>query len=375
MITPVVLCGGSGTRLWPASRKSYPKQFIPLIGKTSLFQMTLKRFMGPGFNAPLIITGDEFRFMATDQAEAMGLSDSRLVVEPVARDTAPAVLTAALMLADDPGAVMLVLPSDHIIGDVPSFLEAVKVGEGAAASGALVTFGITPDRPETGFGYLELSSVRKAGTATQLANFREKPDLESAKAMIADSMHLWNAGVFLARVSDVIAAFEAHAPDLIDTCRSAIDTGVEDLNFFRLGSEAYTKTRAISFDYAVMEKASHVMAVPLDCKWSDLGAWDTLWHLADKDADGVATSGKAVALDCKDTYLRSEEEAMQIVGIGLDNIIAVAMRDAVLIADKSKAQDVKRAVETLRAEQISHADDYPRVHRPWGWYETDKNSI
>ncbi len=371
MITPVILCGGSGTRLWPASRKAYPKQFVNLLGSDSLYQMTLKRFMGPDFGAPLIMTGDEFRFMATDQAAALGLSDARVVVEPAARDTAPAILTAALLLADDPDAMMLVLPSDHVIGDVPSFLDAVKVGAKAAKSHqALVTFGIQPDRPETGYGYLEVTEAPVVGTATKLKNFREKPDLATAEAMIADGRHLWNGGIFLFRVADVIAAFRAHAPDLLDPCQAAIDAGGQDLGFFRLGVEEWGNARAISFDYAVMEHAKTVMAVPMESNWSDLGAWDAIWQLSNPDDAGVATTGSAVAVDCRDTYLRSEDETMQVVGLGLDGVVAVAMRDAVLVADKSRTQDVKRVVEILRANQVSQADHYPRFHRPWGWYET-----
>jgi mannose-1-phosphate guanylyltransferase/mannose-6-phosphate isomerase len=371
MITPVILCGGSGTRLWPTSRKAYPKQFVPLIGEDSLFQMTLKRFMTPRFNAPVIMTGNEFRFMATDQAMAMGLSDAHIVVEPTARDTAPAILTAALMLSDDPDAMMLVLPSDHVIGDVPSFLESIQVGaEAALAHKALVTFGIEPDRPETGYGYLELSETPTSGKATRLKSFREKPDLATAEAMLKDGFHLWNGGIFLFRAVDVIAAFTAHAPDLMGPCQDAIDSGAPDLGFFRLGAESYSRARAISFDYAIMEKVETVITVPLDSDWSDLGAWDTLWQMSDPDDDGVALTGSTTAVDCKDTYLRSDDETIQVVGLGLDGIIAIAMKDAVLVADKARAQDVKRVVEVLRAEKISQADQYPRFHRPWGWYET-----
>jgi mannose-1-phosphate guanylyltransferase/mannose-1-phosphate guanylyltransferase/mannose-6-phosphate isomerase len=370
MIYPVILCGGSGTRLWPASRKAFPKQFAPLVGRESLYQATLRRFAGQGFAAPLVLTGDDFRFLATEQARAIGLTDARVVVEPVGRDTAPAILTAALMLEKTPDALMLVAPSDHVITDVASFRRAVNVGAGAAADGWLVTFGVTPDRPETGYGYLELSRAPDADTAVPLASFREKPDLATAERMLAAGNYLWNAGIFLFRPQDVIAQFEIHARGLVAPCREAIAAGTEDLGFFRLAPSPYAAAHAISFDYAVMEKADKVAAVPLDSGWSDLGAWDALWKLAGPDADGVATEGAALAVDCRNSYLRSEDPAIQVVGLGLDGIVAVAMPDAVLVAAMDRAQDVKSVVGALRASGAAQADDYPRFHRPWGWYET-----
>ncbi|MGI1662012.1 mannose-1-phosphate guanylyltransferase/mannose-6-phosphate isomerase [Palleronia sp. KMU-117] len=370
MIHPVILCGGSGTRLWPASRKAFPKQFAPLIGKESLYQATLRRFSGPDYASPLILTGDDFRFMATEQARAIGLADARVIVEPVGRDTGPAILTAALLLRDVPDALMLVAPSDHVIADTGAFRRAVTRGAGAAASGALVTFGVTPDRPETGYGYLELSEAPTGDGAIPLESFREKPDLATAEAMLAAGNFLWNAGIFLFRPTDVIREFEAHAPELLGPCGDAIAKGAEDLGFFRLDAASYARSTAISFDYAVMEKAAKVAAVPLDSGWSDLGAWDALWKIAPPDESGVATEGAAIAIDCRDSYLRSEDPAMQLVGLGLDGIVAVAMNDAVLVIAKDRAQDVKAVVGALRAAGASQADDYPRFHRPWGWYET-----
>jgi mannose-1-phosphate guanylyltransferase/mannose-6-phosphate isomerase len=370
MIHPVILCGGSGTRLWPSSRKAYPKQFAPLIGDESLYQQTLRRFAGPDFARPLIMTGDEFRFLAVEQAADLGLTDAKVVIEPVARDTAPAILTAALLLEDDPEAHMLVAPSDHVIGDLSAFLEAVASGADAARDGTLVTFGVTPDRPETGYGYLELAAAPVPGDAVSLRSFREKPDQATAEDFLDAGNYLWNAGIFLFRVGDVIAAFETHAPELIPPCRAAIGKGREDLGFLRLEEATYAGAQAISFDYAIMEKAERVAAVPLAGGWSDLGSWDALWQSRGPDADGVAADGPVTAIDCADSYLRSEEENMQLVGLGLSGIVAVAMRDAVLVADKSRAQDVKTVVSALREANIAQADEYPRFHRPWGWYET-----
>src|SRR6056297_29107 len=370
LIHPVILCGGSGTRLWPVSRKAFPKQFAPLLGKESLYQMTLRRFAGEGYAAPLVMTDDAFRFMATDQAADLGLSDARVVVEPAGRDTAPAILTAALLLEETPDALILVAPSDHVITDPEAFHAAVRKGAEVARSGVFVTFGITPDRPETGYGYLELAALPENGAAVELRSFREKPDLATAQAMLEAGSYLWNAGIFLMRVSDLIAAFETHAPDLVDPARTAITAGTEDLDFFRLEAEAYGKIHAISFDYAIMERAERVMTVPLDGGWSDLGAWDTLWQAAGPDAEGNAATGAVTMLDCRDSYLRSESDSIWLVGLGLRNVVAVAMPDAVLVADKTRSQEVKAVVDALRAANVVQADDYPRFHRPWGWYET-----
>lgn len=370
MIHPVILCGGSGTRLWPVSRKAYPKQFAPLIGDESLYQMTLRRLSGPGFAAPVIMTGDDFRFMAMEQAAAIGLSDARVFIEPMARDTAPAILTAALILKDQPDAIMLVAPSDHVIGDPDAFVRCVNIAAEAAKSGSLITFGVTPDRPETGYGYLELSRTPDGPEAIPLKSFREKPDAATAEEMINAGNYLWNAGIFLFRVSDILAAHQAHTPDLIAPCEAALAGGKEDLGFCRLDPASYSRATAISFDYAIMEKAEKVMTVPMQSAWSDLGSWDSLWQAEKPDANGVATHGSVTTIDCTNSYLRSEDDNIQLVGLGLDNIVAVAMRDAILVADKSRGQDVKAVVSALRAKSVAQADDYPRFHRPWGWYET-----
>ena len=370
MIIPVILCGGSGTRLWPASRKAYPKQFTKLIGDESLYQMTLRRFTGPDFAAPLIMTGDEFRFMASEQAAAIGLNDARVVIEPEARDTAPAILTAALLLKDTPDAVMLVAPSDHVIADLAAFHEAIQKGADHAKDGTLVTFGIAPTRAETGYGYLELDGAPKNGTPLPLKSFREKPDAATAEKMLAAGNYLWNGGLFMFRVKDVLDAFNTHASDLVAPCTDAIAHGEEDLGFLRLSPKHYGNADSISFDYAIMEKVKSVTAVPFDGGWSDLGSWDALWQTLGPDGDGMVTHGNVTSIDSSGSYLRSEDDNIHLVGLGLTDIVAVAMRDAVLVADKSRAQDVKAVVTALRTANAPQADDYPRFHRPWGWYET-----
>ncbi|WP_224813744.1 mannose-1-phosphate guanylyltransferase/mannose-6-phosphate isomerase [Hasllibacter sp. MH4015] len=370
MIVPVILCGGSGTRLWPASRKAYPKQFTNLLGDESLYQMTLRRLTGPQFSAPLVMTGDEFRFMATEQAAAIGLTDARVVIEPDTRDTAPAILAAALLLKDTPDAVMLVAPSDHVIGDLAAFHRALDVAVGATQDGTMVTLGIPPTRAETGYGYLELTGPPDPERPNLVRSFREKPDRATAEQMVTAGRYLWNGGIFAFTVRDVLAAFADHAPDLVEPCTAAVAQGKEDLGFLRLAPGPYSEARAISFDYAIMENVARVAAVPFDGGWSDLGSWDALWQALEPDADGMVTDGSVTALDCSESYLRSEDENIHLVGLGLTNTVAVAMRDAVLVADKSRAQDVKAIVANLRAAKTAQADDYPRFHRPWGWYET-----
>lgn len=367
-VHPVILCGGSGTRLWPSSRKAYPKQFASFFGELSLFQSTLRRFTGPGFEAPLVMTGEDYRFLAIEQSTSEGLMDAQVVVEPIGRDTAPAILAAALLLEDNPDDVMLVTPSDHIMADVPAFHAAIEAGIEAAQEGALVTFGVTPERPETGFGYLQLAG-RPDGLTT-VTKFTEKPDLATAQSMLDAGHYLWNAGIFMGRVKDFIAAFEAFAPNMITPVRASVKAAKSDLSFTRLDYASYASAEAISIDYAVMEKAEWVVAVPLNCGWSDLGSWQALWETVGPDEQGNACSGDVTLLDCTNSFLRSEDPNVALVGLGLNGIVAVATRDAVLVANKSRSQEVKKVVETLRALGKHQADQYPRFYRPWGWYET-----
>jgi mannose-1-phosphate guanylyltransferase/mannose-6-phosphate isomerase len=373
MIYPVILCGGSGTRLWPLSRKSFPKQFSPLLGDESLYQATLRRFKGAGFASPMVLTGNEFRFIAAEQLSNVGFTDATIVIEPEGRNTAPAILAAAMMLKDQPDALMLVAPSDQVIEDVEGFLACIDAGSVAASAGELVTFGIRATRPETGYGYLELATTpdfESAPSAGPLTKFVEKPSLEVAQQMLESGNYLWNAGIFLFEVKTILAAFETHSPDLIEPCQASVDGGKSDLMFFRLAEEAYGRVRDLSIDYAVMESAKNLMAVPFDGGWSDLGSWDSVWLQSGPDNDGVVTSGPVTALDCTNTLLRSEDKSLRLVGIGLDNITAIAMRDAVLIAPLSESQRVKDAVAMLKLENIPQAEDFPLCHRPWGYYQT-----
>ena len=371
MITPVLLCGGSGTRLWPLSRKSYPKQFSALLGDQTLFQASALRLAGPGYAPPLVVTASDFRFIVTEQLQEVGQDPGAILIEPQARNTAPAVLAAAMhVAASDPDGLMLVAPSDHVVPDAQAFRAAIAAGVPAALDGRLVTFGITPTHAETGYGYLELASAPQDQTPVALKQFVEKPDGPRAQAMLEDGRHLWNAGLFLFRASDILKAFASHAPQLMAPVTAAYEKARADLGFLRLEPDAWAQAEDISIDFAVMEKAANLSVVPFAAGWSDLGGWDAVWREMGPDDQGVSTSAHATAIDCRDTLLRSEFKGLEVVGIGLENTIVVAMPDAVLVADRSRAQDVRKAVAALKAKSALQAEAFPKDHRPWGWFES-----
>ena len=370
MITPVILCGGSGTRLWPVSRKSFPKQFVPLTGRQSLFAASALRLVGPDFAAPLVVTGSDFRFIVAEQMLEAGVDPGAVLIEPDARNTAPAVLAACLHIAaDDPDGLILITPSDHAIADPAAFRAAVARGVAAARSGQIVTFGILPTHAETGYGWLELSAPAK-DQPVQLRRFVEKPDAATAEAMLAAGTFLWNAGIFLFTARTMIAAFEQHAPDLMAPVRASVENARPDLGFLRLDPAPWAKARAVSIDFAVMEHAANLSVVAYGDGWNDLGSWDAVAKEMETDGRGVATSGEVTAIDCAESLLRSDSEGVELVAIGLRNVIAVAMDDAVLVADRSRSQEVRQAVEILRARGARQAEAFARDHRPWGHFET-----
>ncbi|EIE51118.1 mannose-1-phosphate guanyltransferase [Salipiger aestuarii] len=372
-IHPILLCGGSGTRLWPLSRKSYPKQFARLMGDDSLFQASARRLSGDGFAAPMVLTGEPFRFIVTEQLAQIEQAAAGIVIEPEGRNTAPAILAAALwMIRKDPAALMLVAPSDHVIPDEAGFRATVQAAVPRALAGDLVTFGIAPNRPETGYGYLELAAGAdpKASEPQSLARFVEKPDAGRAAEMLAAGNFLWNAGIFLFTAEAAVAAYRDHSPALVAAVEKALDEASEDLGFTRLAPGPWAEAEDISIDYAIMEKSTNLAVMPYSGDWSDLGGWDAVWMESGPDAAGNVCSEHATAIDCNDTLLRSESSAVELVGIGLEDIVAIAMPDAVLVAHKSQAQKVKEAVSALKAKGAPQAVQLPRDYRPWGWYES-----
>ncbi|MEP1207422.1 MAG: mannose-1-phosphate guanylyltransferase/mannose-6-phosphate isomerase [Rhizobiaceae bacterium] len=373
MITPVILCGGSGTRLWPLSRKSYPKQFASLVGEESLFQASTKRLSGPDYAPPVVLTSSDFRFIVTEQLTTVGIDPGAIIIEPEGRNTAPAVLAAALRLyAGNPDSMMLVAPSDHVFPDPAAFRKSVQLGLPAAKAGKIVTFGIHPTHADTGYGYLELSQQPTEGvdTCVPLSRFVEKPDAQRAEQMVAAGNFLWNAGIFLFSTKAIIAAFEMHCAEMLSPVADAVENAQTDLGFLRLAPEPWQKVQSISIDYAVMEKARNLMVVPFSHGWSDLGGWESVWRETEPNETGVSTFGQATSIDCKNSLLRSEDDGLEIVGLGLENIIAVAMPDAVLVADISRSQDVKSVVDTLKAQKVRQAESFPRDHRPWGFFDS-----
>ena len=368
MITPIILCGGSGTRLWPLSRKNYPKQFSRLLGQQTLFQASVLRVSGANYNPPIILTSSDFRFIVTEQLAEIGVDPGAVLIEPDGRNTAPAILVAALyLLEQDSQATMLVLPSDHKVPDVDQFEKTMQQGSLTCGSGDIVTFGIKPDRPETGYGYLELASSEE--NVSKLTRFVEKPDLVTAQQMLDAGNYMWNAGIFLFQAKRIVEEFRTQKPAMIDPATRAISEAKADLGFLRLASEPWSQIENVSIDYAVMENAENISAVRFGGHWSDLGDWESVWRESLSPSESVVTSGQSHAIDCSDSLLRSESEDQQLIGIGLENIIAVAMPDAVLVADKSRAQDVKLAVELLKEKDISQAEQFPTDHRPWGSFE------
>lgn len=372
MIQPIILAGGTGTRLWPISRKSYPKQFVAQANGSSLYQSTLNRLSCAGFLPPLVVTNEDYRFIAIEQAENSGVIGARIVVEPVARNTAPAVLTAALMLADQPETVMLVAPTDHCITDDVAFVNASKVGEAAANKGAIVLFGVQPDRAATSYGYLELEGrPSQMGDAFyDVSAFVEKPDKALAESMIEAGHHLWNAGMFMFRVDTILEAFEIHAPALFLPCRAALTRGRDDLSFHRLDEDAYARCNSISLDYAIMEHVDDLLAMPLDCGWADLGGWKSLHRIDKSGPDDNTLSGNTMAFDCKNSLLRSDNDSKMLVGLGLRNIAAVATDDAVLVVDLDCGEQLPQVLEVLKAGDHPQAEEFLRNYRPWGYYET-----
>ena len=366
MITPVILCGGSGTRLWPLSRRDFAKQHVPILGGGSPFQRTLERVAANAvFGRPVVIAGGGGRFMAADQAAAVGVVID-LLIEPEPRDTLPAIAAVAEWAARrDPGAVLLVLPSDHLITDAEAFAATAKIAAVAAEAGEIVAFGLRPSAPATGFGYIRPGAPLSGG-ARRIAAFVEKPDAARAAALIAEGW-LWNGGMFCMTADAARAEIAAHAPVIADAARRALDDATVDLDAVRLGA-ALAEAPKTSFDYGLMEKTDRGAVVEASFAWSDIGDWRELWAQSPKDQAGVARDGDAVAIDCRDSYLRSDGRLL--CALGVEGLAVIDTPDAVLVAPLARAQEIKGLVAALAADGRREATEPARVHRPWGWYQT-----
>ena len=368
-VVPIILCGGSGTRLWPMSRKLLPKQFLPLITDRSMLQETALRAAAlPGSGGPYIVCSEEHRFLAAEQLLEAGIAPAKIILEPVARNTAPALAAAALAIAEtDPAAIMLVLPADHLIADLGSFGDAVTHSATIAATGALVTFGIVPQGPETGYGYIERGET--LGTAGfRVARFVEKPDAARARSFVESGCYYWNSGMFVMTAGRYLEQLEKFRPDILAAVKAAWSGRKLDMDFCRLEAKAFGACPADSIDYAVMERTSDAAVVPADIGWSDVGSWAMLWETAGKDLQGNVTRGDVDLHDTRNSYVRAESRLVSVSGV--DDVVVVETSDAVLITHRNKAQAVKDVVSRLhdghRTEHLSHR----RVYRPWGYYES-----
>ena len=374
-LIPVLLSGGSGTRLWPLSRETHPKQFQPLVGEQSLLQATWQRLAGlPGLGAPCVVANEEHRFMVAEQLRQVGAKPAAILLEPVGRNTAPAIAVAALQAREggaDP--LLLVLPSDHVIADAAGFRAAVQAALPAAAAGKLVTFGIVPDAAETGYGYIKAGKgIAPEGAPTAVGvrgveRFVEKPDLATAQAYVASGDYFWNSGMFLFRAGAFLAELEAHAPAILAASRAALAAARRDADFLRLDRAAFAACPSDSIDYAVMEKTTHAAVLPIAVGWNDVGSWSALWQVADQDPDGNAHHGDVIALDCRNTLAWGGRRLVTL--LGLDDVIVVDTDDALLVASRDKVQQVKDIVARLKAEARPQASVHRKVYRPWGSYD------
>ena len=370
-IHPVILSGGSGTRLWPMSRAHYPKQFLPLTSKHSLLQEAVQRVANDArFAAPLFVANDDHRFILAEQVQAMGVAPLAIVLEPLGRNTAPAACVAALALtASEPDALMLVMPSDHVIADIASFYGAIDRAAAAAATGRLVTFGIEADRPETGYGYLKRGApIDGIAGAFELGAFVEKPDRDRAETYLASGDYSWNSGIFLFPAALYIAELQRLQPDTVAACRRALSAAKRDIDFLRLDKEAFAKAENKSVDYAVMEHTAHAAMVPVAMGWSDAGTWDAMWRLSLQDEDDDVRVGDVVTEDTKRSYLRAEHGLL--VTLGIEDLVVIATADVVLVARRDRAEDVSSVVKRLQREGRAEASANPIVHRPWGSFRS-----
>lgn len=366
LIIPAIMCGGSGTRLWPASRESLPKQFIELVGDRSTFQTAAERVTGAVFDRPVVVAASDVRFIAAEQLAGVGV-EADIVLEPMRRDSGPAVAVAALQaVRRRSDAVVLVIAADHVIDDTHAFVAACVAALPAAQQGAIMTLGITPRHPATAYGYIEMGEPIPDTEAYRVARYVEKPDAETA-ARYVEAGYLWNSGNFMFRADVMLEEMEAHAPAVLRAAREALDRASVDLDFVRLDAEAFGRAPKISIDYSVMEHTARAGVLPVGFSWSDVGTWEALWDASQRDEQGNVTRGPVELAGTRDSYVRSEGALTAVVG--LDNVVVVTTPDAVLVAAKEQTDNVKDLVGQLRAKGRREADEHLRMYRPWGWYQ------
>ena len=370
LVVPVVLSGGSGSRLWPVSRASFPKQLWPLISDRTMLQETALRGTGDGFAPPVVVCNQEHRFLIAEQLREVGLAGSRLILEPFGRNSAPAIAVAALLVAEtDPDAVLWMMAADAAITRTDALAEALARAVAAARTGLVVTFGMRPVRPETGYGYIETGpEIAELPGVHHIARFVEKPGAARAAELVASGTHLWNSGMYVFRTRTLLDELAAHAPDVLAAARAAIEKRTEDLDFLRLDPDSFARCPDISLDYAVAERTDRAAVVPADLGWSDVGSWDALWDVSPKDAAGNVGVGDVLLEHARNCYVRSDGIVTAVVG--LEDVITVVTEDAVLVTHRDRAQDVKRVVERLRDAGRPEALSHNRVDRPWGFYES-----
>lgn len=370
LVYPVVLSGGAGTRLWPLSRALRPKQLLPLVTENSMLQETVCRVTGSQFGPPTIVCNGEHRFMIAEQMRSVSIRPNAIVLEPEGRNTAPAVAVAALILAKhDPDGLMFVLPSDHVITDVPGLHQAVATAISAAQKGALVTFGIRPNAPETGYGYICRGGLfDDIPGCYHIDRFVEKPDQATAQKYLENEAYSWNSGMFVFPVRLLLDEIARLKPDLLAACRQAVTQAAKDLDFTRLDASAFAQAESISIDYAVMEQTDKGVVVPADFGWSDVGSWSALWEISERDESGNVFLGDALALDSRNCYIRSDGNL--VAAIGVEDLVIVATDDVVLVVPRSRAQDVRRLVSELESAGRTEHFIHTKVFRPWGWYQS-----
>ena len=367
-INPVLLCGGVGSRLWPVSREARPKQYLNLIGEQSMLQQTLGRLHGLPLASPIVVCNEQHRFLVAEQLRQLGIGSPSIVLEPAGRNTAPAIAIAAIdALTKDPEAVLLVLPADHHIADVEALQSAVNEALTVVDEGRLITFGLIPSRPETGYGYIRCGD-RLSGSISELAQFVEKPDVATAETYLESGDYVWNSGMFMFRADAYCEALATHRPEMLKICRDAMAAASTDMDFVRPDPELFASCPSDSIDYAVMEKTDRGAVVSLDCGWSDIGAWSALWEAGSLDASGNVAVGDVVLDNSRNSYVRSQSRL--VTATGIDDLVIVETADAVMVADRHSVQDVKNIVNTLKAQGRNEAHSHHRVFRPWGSYES-----